>query len=101
MGDNIVNRAEYVKNIALSLNKDDKKKKKLSEKLGDNSLTQNAIGKMDADLNWLCMEIAKNEERIGYAMGFLNLGDLRETYEPSGWHEYKGIKEEMEKLKFE
>jgi len=34
---------------------------------------------------------SKNEERLGFALGYLKLSELRNFYEPSSFHKYDGI----------
>jgi len=58
-------------------------------------------GRLNSEYSFLLMEINKTEERIGFALGFLLLTELRAIYEPTGWQKYEGIKGEMENLKFE
>jgi hypothetical protein len=79
-----------------------KKIAKIHEQTSDyTQLSQKRMGNLTASLNWACMEYQQTEERIGYAMGFLKLEDLRDFYEPSSFHKYNGIKDEMKNLKFD
>ena len=95
-------REDYILIQARQLSKTAKKRKKLHEKSCDTSgMSQKAIEKLYTEMNWEGMNYSMTEERLGFAMGYLKLEDLRETYEPSGWHSYKGIRGEMEKLKFD
>jgi len=95
-------REEYILHQARELNKSAKKRKKLLERSYDTSqMTQNAVKKLYAEMNWEGMHYSKIEERLGFAMGYLKLEDLRDSYEPSGWHKYPGIRKEMEKLIFD
>jgi len=95
-------REEYILIQARELNKIAEKRKKLLERSYDTSqMTQNSVQKLYADMNWEGMHYGMTEERLGFAMGYLKLEDLRDTYEPSGWHKYPGIKKEMERLKFD
>jgi len=95
-------KEEYILIQAKELNKTAKKRKKLLEKSYDTSqMTQNAIQKLYANMTWEAMEYEKTRERIAFASGGLSLNELRDFYEPSGWHKYEGIRKEMEKLKFD
>jgi hypothetical protein len=89
---------EYIKFQANELFRLAKKRDKLSEDLFKGDLSAKAFDKKSADLNWTCMEIYKYQERIGYVLGYLKLDEVREYYEPSGFHRYKGIREELSKL---
>lgn len=93
-------REEYIKSLATELYRMRKRRDNLSGK-DLMEMTPKAAQKHNADLNWLGMEMSKTEERIGFAMGFLTLDDLREYYEPSAWHKYEGVRKEMENLKLE
>ena len=91
---------EYIKTHANELYKSSKKRDKINERLNaDNSYKQTQ--KLHAELSWICMEIQKNEERLGFALGLISLENLRKEYSPSGWHTYKGLKGELENLKFD
>ena len=95
-------REDYILIQAKQLKSTAVKRKKLHEKSCDISgMSQKAIQKLYTEMNWEGMNYSMTEERLGFAMGYLKLEDLRETYEPSGWHSYKGIRGEMEKLKFD
>ena len=76
-------------------------RKKLNARVATHDqMSRKAFDKLNTDISWLCMEIDKTKERIGYVLGHLILFELRDEYSPSGWHTYKGIKGEMENLKF-
>ena len=95
-------REEYILIQAKQLNVTAKKRKKLSERSVDISqMTEKAVQNLFASMNWEGMNYSMTEERLGFALGHLKLDDLRDYYEPSGWHKYKGIRGEMEKLKFD
>ena len=95
-------REEYILIQAKELNKIAKKRKKLSERSHDTTqMTQGAIQKLHTNMNWEGMNYSMTEERLGFATGHLNLDELRDFYEPSAWHKYKGIRGEMEMLKFD
>jgi len=79
-----------------------KKRKKLSERsMETGGMTQRAIQKLHTNMNWEGMNYSMTEERLGFALGYLTLDELRDFYEPSGWHKYKGIRGEMEQLRFD
>ena len=91
---------EYIKTHANELYKSSKKREKINERLNaDNSFKQTQ--KLHAELSWICMEIHKDEERIAFALGLKSIDELRDEYSPSGWHTYKGVKEELKNLKFD
>jgi len=92
-------REEFVLTQAKELKKLVIKRRFLHAKM-DEEISDDRWKKLNNDLSWLCMEISKTEERIGYALGHLTLRELRNTYSPSGWQTYKGVAEEMEKIIF-
>lgn len=94
-------REEYIETHAKSLLKMCRQRKQLSQRLmKHDQMSDKSWSKLNADYSFLCMEIAKTEERIVYALGYLTLFELRDEYYPSGWHKYEGIKGEVEKLVF-
>jgi len=94
-------KEEYILNQSKQLLKMTRNRKNLNNRLfKHDQMTIKAWQKLNNDLSWLCMEIDKTKERIGYVLGHLILFELRDEYSPSGWHTYKGIKGEMENLKF-
>jgi hypothetical protein len=95
-------REDYILIQARELSKLAKRRKKLFEKSMDSSgMTQKSIQKLHTEMNWEGMNYSMTEERLGFALGHLTLDNLRDFYEPSAWNKYKGIREEMEKLKFD
>ena len=91
---------EYIKTHANELYKASKKRDKINESLNaDNSIKRTQ--KLHAELSWICMEIQKDEERIAFALGLKRIEDLIDEYSPSGWHTYRGLKGELENLKFD
>jgi len=95
-------KEEYIVNQSKELLKMVKKRKNLNSRLfKHDQLTDKAWQKLNTDLSWICMEIDKTRERIGYALGCLTLFELRDEYSPSGWHTYQGVKEEVKLLKFD
>lgn len=93
-------RYEYIKKQATELFDLCKKRDKLHERTMQD-LTPKAAQKLSSELNWLGMHIDQTKERIGFAMGFLNIEDLRSEYRPSSFHKYDGIRKEMENLKLD
>jgi len=94
-------KEEYILNEAKNLKRSAQKRKKLLEKsYNTTGMTPKAIQRLHAEMNWEAMHYAMTEERIGFALGRITLDELRDSYEPSGWHKYNGIRGEMEKLKF-
>jgi hypothetical protein len=96
-----VNKYDYIKNVANSLQKSAKKRDRINERIHEGNLSFNQTQKIHAELAWVCMEISKDEERLCFALGQKKLSELRDEYSPSGWHTYKGLKGELENLKFE
>jgi len=94
-------RQDYIKQQGVNYKSlvDQREKKSLRYTSGE--LTHKATQKLNADLNFLGMEIAKTEERLSFALGFLTPEKAREYYEPSPFHKYKGIRFELEKIKFD
>ncbi len=75
-----------------------RKREKIQERLKENNITTKRRSSLLADLNFISMHIGQEEERIGYALGHLTLKDIREEWHPTGFHSYKGIREELERL---
>lgn len=92
-------REQFVLSQSKELKRLVEKKRFLHEKM-DGDISEGRWKKLNNDLSWVCMNISKTEERIGYALGHLTLRDLRDVYNPSGWQTYKGVAEEMEKMIF-
>lgn len=93
-------KEEYIFLAAKDLKTLSKKRDKINENLNGNN-TYNKIQKLHADLGWVCMQIGQAEERLGFALGYLSIDDIRDEWHPSGWHTYKGLKGELSKLKFD
>jgi len=93
-------RAEYINNQSRELVRLSRKRKHLHNRM-HKVLSENEFKKVCAELDHTMMEISKASERIGYVLGHLILRELREEYKPNGWQTYKGIREEVENLKFE
>lgn len=77
--------------------------KRQQDKAREKSLGEVSAKKMESlinDMAWAGMHIEQTKERIGYALGLLDINDIRDTYNPSGFHEYRGIKGELSKLEF-
>lgn len=93
-------RHEYIKKHANELNKLCVKRSKISERCLQGT-TPKMAQKLNAELNFLGMEISKTEERLAYALGYLLPENATIEYNPSAFHRYKGIREELEKTKFD
>lgn len=91
-------REKYIKQVASALEKNRLKILKLQEK-DTSQMTERTMSNHYASLNWECMHREMNEERLRWALGDLKASDVREFYEPSSFHKYKGIKEEILKIK--
>jgi len=77
------------------------KRRKVSDKILKGDLSPKQFLKLDAELNWVGMQIGQTEERLAFALGYLLPHEAREEWHPSGWHSYKGIREELEKTELE
>lgn len=98
----VISRVEYAFMVIKRLKSINKRYVKLLEKskLPFTERTPKQNDKLNVDLNWNRMNYEMERERLGYAMGFLSLNDLRDYYEPSAFHKYKGVRDEMEKIQF-
>ena len=94
-------RHEYIKNHANELHRLEMKRRKVSDKILKGDLSPKQFLKLDAELNWVGMQIGQTEERLAFALGYLLPHEAREEWHPSGWHSYKGIREELEKTELE
>lgn len=92
---------EYIKRHASELYRLCEKRKKISNRYTSGECTHKQMQKLNAELNWLGMEINKTEERILFALGRLLPEDAQSEYNPSPFHKYEGIRKELEKLKFD
>jgi len=95
-----IKRAEYISNQSKELVRLSRKRKDLHNRM-QKDLSETTFKNVCADLDHTMMEISKTCERIGFVLGHLTLFELIEEYRPNGWQTYKGVKEEMEKIKFE
>jgi hypothetical protein len=94
-------RHDYIKTHAAILKRDCDKRDKLSARYTSGDLTHKATQKLNAELNFLGMNIAQTEERLAFALGLLLPERAREEYRPSPFHTYKGIRQELERTKFD
>lgn len=94
-------RHEYIKNQANELHRLHTKRLKVSDRILKGDLSPKQFLKLDAELNWIYMQIGQTEERLAFALGYLLPQEAREEWHPSGWHSYKGIREELEKTELE
>lgn len=93
-------REEYILIQAKEMVRISKKRKKIFS-VDYSKITPKRAKAISTNLNWLGMHYSQCEEKLGYALGLLRLEDIRDYYEPSGFHEYSGIKKELERLKFD
>jgi len=94
-------REEYIVKQSKELLRLVRQRKKLNARVTlHDQMSSKAFDKLNTDIHWLCMNIDKTRERIGYVLGYLTLLELRDEYQPSGWTKYKGIKGEMLTLNF-
>lgn len=94
-------RHEYIKAQAMELSRLCKKREKLSERYTSGNCTYSAMQKLNAELNWIGMDINKTEERLSFALGYLLPENAIKEYNPSGFHRYEGIQKELERIKFD
>jgi len=94
-------KQDYIKQQATNYKSLVDQRDKKSLRYTSGNLTQKSTQKLNADLNFLGMEIAKTEERLSFALGLLIPERAREFYEPSPFHKYKGIRFELEQIKFD
>jgi len=93
-------KEDYILTQAKELVSLKKKSLKIRESLNaDTSFSRTQ--KLHAEAQWVSMNISKTQERIGFALGFLNLEDLTKEYTPNGWQKQIGLKGELEKIKFD
>ena len=93
-------KIEYASNHMKSLLKLARRRKKINDILHEDNITAKRRSSLIADLNLISMHIDQDRERIGYALGFINIEDIRDEWVVSGFHNYRGIKEELENLNF-
>lgn len=93
-------RQDYIKQHAVEYKRLCDRRDKLSD-LDYTALTPRRAQQVNADLNWLCMNIAMEEERLAFALGLLLPENARKEYRPSSFHRYDGIGNELSKTKFE
>lgn len=94
-------RQDYIKNQAVELKKLFDKREKFSKRYTDGDLSHKQAQKMNAELNFLGMDISKTEERLAFALGLLRPENAQKEYRPSAFHVYSGIQAELEKIKFD
>lgn len=94
-------KSEYIKKHANELHRLHMKRLKVSDRILKGDLSPKQFLKLDAELNWIGMQIGQTEERLAFALGYLLPHEAREEWHPSGWHSYKGIREELEKTELE
>jgi len=92
-----VKKEVYILMIAKNLASNRKKIDALGSK-DTSQMTQKRRGAHESDLTWECMNRSMNEERLRFAMGDLKPENCLEYYEPSAFHKYKGVREELSNL---
>ena len=93
-----IKKEDYILIIAKYLALNRKKIDALGSK-DTSQMTQKRRGAHEANLNWECMNRSMNEERLRFAMGDLKPENCQDFYEPSAFHKYKGVGEELSNLK--
>lgn len=93
-------RADYIKQQAIILKRlSDQRDKKAGIDLME--LSPKKAQQHSVDLSWLGMNIEQTKERIAFGLGLLLPENARKEYQPSAFYRYKGIGEELSKLKFD
>lgn len=96
-----MSKAEYIEKNSKILLKLERQKKNLNNRLFNLDLGSKAYRNNVAELDRVCMHYSMTSERIGYALGYLTLFEVREEYNLNGWQKYKGIKDELRELNFD
>lgn len=94
-------RQDYIKQHALELKKLCDKRDRLKEASMKTGLTKKRYQSIVADMNFTCMYIAMEEERLLFALGRLRPEDARKEYQPGHFQVYEGIGDELRNLKFD
>lgn len=81
--------------LAKSYQADRKRYARISERRMAGELSPKQCGKLEADLNWAAMDLAKIEKNLHVACVDAGLADLRDPrhyetqeFNPSAWHRY-------------
>lgn len=96
-----MNKEEYIEKHSKILLKLARQKKNLNNRLFNLDLDSKAYRNNVAELDRVCMQYSMTSERIGFALGYLILFEVREEYILNGWQKYQGIKDELRNLKFD
>ncbi|HYG84548.1 MAG TPA: hypothetical protein VD907_06770 [Verrucomicrobiae bacterium] len=93
-------RYTYIKKQADELFRLNEKMEKLSDRYQSENTSQKQIQKINAEMNWLGMQIGQTEERIAFGLGLIQPEQVQKEWNPSGWHRYAGIEEELKRVEF-
>lgn len=94
-------RQDYIKLHASELKKLCDKKDRLRDSLMKDNLSEKRRSVINVDLNFTCMHIAQEEERILFALGRLAPEEARKEYQPTPIQIYEGIGRELMTTKFD
>lgn len=94
-------RQDYIKDHATALKRLCDKRDKLCAESMKAGLTRKRYQSIIADLNFTCMYIAQEEERILFALGKLRPEEARKEYQPGHFQVYEGIGGELQNIKFD
>lgn len=94
-------RQDYIKDHAVILKRLYDKRDKLNVESMKTGLTKKRYQAIVADLNFTCMHIAQEEERILFALGKLRPEEARKEYRPGHFQVYEGIGGELQNIKFD
>jgi len=94
-------RHEYIKKHAIELDRLHKKMEKVSARRSHENTSVKMVQRLEAEMNWLGMQIGQTEERILFGLGRLMPEEAREEWRPSAWHRYDGIRAELERTELE
>lgn len=94
-------KQDYIKKQAANYKAACDKRRKMSDRYTSGNLTQKATQNLNAELNFLGMQIQQIEERIAFALGLLLPENAIKEYRPSQFQTYKGIEFELKNTKFD
>lgn len=80
-------RQDYIKDQASILKRLVDKREKTSKRYLSDDMSHKQKQNLNAELNFLGMEISKTEERLAFALGFLIPDNAKKEYRPSAFHD--------------
>ena len=94
-------RQDYIKQHAAEYKRLCDRRDKLNEESMKSGLTKKRYQAIVARLNWTCMYIAQEEERLLFALGRLKPENARIEYQPGHFQRYPGIADELKSTEFD